>query len=88
VSAPDPRPYLPLESLECDLCGGEAVFSDADGLFRETGTQPCITCGHPGHTTIWDMDDPPMASWEPDEWCVPTCNAAEHSSPVELEAKP
>lgn len=51
-----------VEYLECDHCGGPAVYAD-DGLYCEDSGDACITCGMPGHVSVDGDDDDAEAWW-------------------------
>lgn len=46
--------------MECDHCGGVAVYSDVDGCFLTGDDYECATCGTPGSV---DEDEDGQASW-------------------------
>lgn len=54
-------------TLECDHCGDVAVESDAEGLFCEGDADCCLSCGMPGHVSIDDCLDEPIAYWVVDD---------------------
>ena len=57
--------------LECDGCGGEAIFAHSDGLFWDGDADSCLTCGHPGGVSVKDGK---ASSGGVDLACGPACH--------------
>ena len=50
--------------LECNHCGGPAIYADAHGLFTDGTVERCITCQMPGSVSC---DSETEAYWNADE---------------------
>jgi hypothetical protein len=67
------------ECLECEHCGDVAVWADRNGMFGEGDADRCISCEIPGHISVDDDIDEPIAhflvSEEPEDKCNnPKCD--------------
>ena len=46
MSAPRiPAGWTLAQYLECDHCGGAAVYADDNGMFQEDSGDACLSCG-------------------------------------------
>jgi len=54
--------------LECNHCGGPAIYADADKLFYDGDGDVCLTCGWPGHVSCdGDEEEGGGTYWAEDE---------------------
>ena len=62
--------------LACNICGGDTVESDEDGLWQEDTQGECSECGHPGIVRVVDLgreDGECRAFWSSYDECGPRC---------------
>jgi hypothetical protein len=79
-------------SLECDHCGGDAIYS-ATGEFTDGEGGQCASCGFPGHVSIDDRDEENVCGYwlssdDPDDRCnLRDCEDCLHDDERELAAQ-